>query len=90
MAETYLFAKLFSPTTFYSANSLNINPTKHSRYTVYNIMDFLDELVDKLQYHTVVLLLFVLDHHDVAVFKQQCYAPYYSCYKTDLIKTNIA
>ena len=34
MAETYLFAKLFSPNTFYLANSPKINPTKHSRYTV--------------------------------------------------------
>ena len=38
MAEAYLFTKLFSPNTFYSANSPNINPTKHSRYTVANIL----------------------------------------------------
>ena len=36
MAETYLFFKLFSPNTFYLANSPSINPTKHSPYTVFN------------------------------------------------------
>ena len=34
VTETYLFAKLFSTNTFYSANSPNINPTKHFHYTV--------------------------------------------------------
>ena len=38
-------------------------------------MDFLDELVNELQYHAVALFLFALDHHYVAVFEQQCSTP---------------
>ena len=37
-------------------------------------LDFLDELVDELQYHAVALLLVALDHY-VAAFEQKCYAP---------------
>ena len=49
MAEAYLFAKIFSPNTFYSANSPNINPTKYSRYTV-----------AKKAYNYVVVLIIII------------------------------
>ena len=41
MAEIYLFAKLFSPNTFYLANSPNINPTKHSPHQTFPLYGML-------------------------------------------------
>ena len=35
MNEIYQFAKLYFANFFYFGNSPNINPAKHSRYTVY-------------------------------------------------------